>query len=739
MHRLPEAGFQVRSLKLFFYRPGVDFRLAPKFCYIPVPLILDTPVESAATRAADPSLGRFHAITHDWRHNLLWKNYRCDPNLFQVAADPNAADCFVFPYLLDELIETIGVAGVSAALRRLPHFSGNERRHLFMTLHDSSERFELESLIYRASVRRTQRDTGTSAIPYAVEDLGGRTHFEPSRILYDASFAGFIGCSASGPVRRQVIASLARADRIRTFTSPCPQFHGHQSDSERQARRELFLKSIADSWMVVCPRGTGVNTYRFFETLSMGRIPVLLSDDCLLPFEDRIDYDAFILRIAEKDAGRTADIIADWMSTQTADTLLARCRRARRTWESYFACPQWNRRIIETLKKLREPEPSRVVIDGVIFQLQRGRGFGISRLWRSLLAELGRGSFASRILLLDRDGTAPEISGITTRRTAGYRIGSAAEGAAALDALCRQAGAGLFISTYYTCTRETPSLLTLYDMIPEREQAAGPSCANPEWRDKRLAVDFAAAYAAISRSTADDLNRFYPRSASRPREVIPCAAAGVFREHSAEEVAAFRAARGLIKPYFMLVGRRDPHKNQQLFFDAFSRLPDRDRYAVVMAGGGRQDPQWQALLGGADAFSGFFPDDQLPLLYSGALALVYPSLYEGFGLPLLEAMQSGCPVITCHNSSIFEVAGNAALYVDERDPADLAGKLLAVQDPGVRRYLLESGRERARRFSWEKSARLLEAAIAPWLEPRKMRQHPGREDSGFRIQEMQPG
>jgi glycosyltransferase involved in cell wall biosynthesis len=161
----------------------------------------------------------------------------------------------------------------------------------------------------------------------------------------------------------------------------------------------------------------------------------------------------------------------------------------------------------------------------------------------------------------------------------------------------------------------------------------------------------------------------------------------------------------------MLVGA-DPHKTSS--FSSMPSPPRRDRYAVVMAGGDRRlKPQWQAHLGGADAFSGFFPDDQLSLLYSGALALVYPSVYEGFGLPILEAMQSGCPVITCHNSSIFEVAGNAALYVDECDAADLA-EALAVLDPA---FAVTCWRAAARgpAVLLGKSARRLEPPIAPFI------------------------
>jgi hypothetical protein len=328
-----------RPLRFYVYRPGVDFHLDPQRCYMLSPLLLDTTLDEACTVDSNRSKWRFDTtFTREWREQAKLKGYSYDSALYRTDGTPASADYFIFPYLLEEMIEAAGTDEVSSWLRQLPHYVGNERRHVFMTLHDSSERFYLESVCFRASIRRSCRDDRAVAIPYAVEDLISQTHFDPSRIRYDATFAGFVGCPVSGPVRRQVIASLAKTTRIRTFVSPAERFHGHQKDAERLERRELFLKSLAESWMVVCPRGAGVNTYRFFEALSMGRIPVLISDDCLLPFEDRIDYDAFILRIPEKDAEHSADIIAQWLASQTTETLLARCRLAEDVGGRRFAC-----------------------------------------------------------------------------------------------------------------------------------------------------------------------------------------------------------------------------------------------------------------------------------------------------------------------------------------------------------------------------------------------------------------
>lgn len=353
-----------------------------------------------------------------------------------------------------------------------------------------------------------------------------------------------------------------------------------------------------------------------------------------------------------------------------------------------------------------------IVIDGVIFQLQHGRPFGISRLWLSLLTELAATPLAQRIVLLDRAGTAPQIPGIQVLKIPAFQLGTGFDEVANLDRICRELQAELFISTYYTYTIATPSLLMLYDMIPERFDSVGPAAPNPEWRDKYHAIANSSAFVAISDSTARDLATFYPQAAQRPLTVIPCAVSEDFREHSAEEIAAFKASSGIDRPYFLLVGRRDTHKNVALFFQAFALLPNRERYAIVMAGGGNVlEPELRELVGPAAGYAGFFSDQDLSLAYSGAIALVYPSLYEGFGLPILEAMRSGCPVITCQNSSLPEVAGSAALYVGEYDYEEMSRALVSVQQPGVRGYLIKRGLERARLFSWQKSAKLLADAI----------------------------
>ena len=111
-------------------------------------------------------------------------------------------------------------------------------------------------------------------------------------------------------------------------------------------------------------------------------------------------------------------------------------------------------------------------------------------------------------------------------------------------------------------------------------------------------------------------------------------------------------------------------------------------------------------------FTGFVADEHLPVIYSAARAFVFPSLYEGFGLPPLEAMACGCPTIVSRAASLPEVCGDAALYVDPHDSRDIAGRLREITDcPQKAQKLVERGFHQVRRFSWEDTVRGIAAVL----------------------------
>ena len=173
-------------------------------------------------------------------------------------------------------------------------------------------------------------------------------------------------------------------------------------------------------------------------------------------------------------------------------------------------------------------------------------------------------------------------------------------------------------------------------------------------------------------------------------------------------------ALGLPGRYFLFVGSGDPRKNAQRIPGALARAGLDDPLAAVGWSGWDQD-------GGASGVLalGYLPDEALPDVYSGALALVYPSSYEGFGLPVAEAMACGCPVVTARTTSLPEVGGDAALYVDDpANEAELAGVLARVaHDDALRADLAARGLERSRELTWERTARLTRQAFEEALGP----------------------
>ena len=280
-----------------------------------------------------------------------------------------------------------------------------------------------------------------------------------------------------------------------------------------------------------------------------------------------------------------------------------------------------------------------------------------------------------------------------------------AEDALLLQRICDEEGAGLFVSTYYTAPIGTPSLMLVYDMIPER---LGLDMSDPVWDEKRRAIEHASSYACISENTRRDLVELEPSTAGRPAHVVLLGVDEIFSPATEGEVAAFRREHSLPCPYVLAVGERrgvEGYKNVELVFRAFDRWAGAEECDIVCVGGHPEiEPELRGRAPKARITRLDLTDAQLRLAYAGAIALAYPSRYEGFGLPIIEAMASGCPVIATSVASVPEVAGDAALYVDPDDPADLARALDLVREPARRAAMVAAGLQRAATFSWPQAA-----------------------------------
>lgn len=261
---------------------------------------------------------------------------------------------------------------------------------------------------------------------------------------------------------------------------------------------------------------------------------------------------------------------------------------------------------------------------------------------------------------------------------------------------------------------KAPMVVTVYDLsfllFPDRLSAAR------RWYLRNftaLTCRRALRVLAISRSTASDLARLLGVNPDKI-DVTPLGYdRSVFRPLPAAAIDQFGVRQGLPSRFWLFVGTLEPRKNLVMLLQAYARLPRAQRLPLILVGG----PGWMADevfatieregLQDSVRHLGFVPAADLPLWYNSAEAFLYPSIYEGFGLPVLEAMACGTPVVTADISSLPEVAGDAGLCLPPQDSERWTGTLLNIkQDQIWREEARERGLQRARRFSWERTAAL---------------------------------
>jgi glycosyltransferase involved in cell wall biosynthesis len=276
-------------------------------------------------------------------------------------------------------------------------------------------------------------------------------------------------------------------------------------------------------------------------------------------------------------------------------------------------------------------------------------------------------------------------------------------------------GIDLFHATDHLLPRlsQVRSVFTLHDLIfqfyPEMHKPLN------RWFLRLMVPRFlraADAVIAVSECTKKDAVRFYDLDEAKIHVIYE----GVnpsFRPASPETASEIRRRYGLPESFILTVGTIEPRKNLTSLLEAYSALPQaRPESKLVIVGkkGWLYEGFFRRLreLGLEDDvfFPGFVPDGDLPALYSAADLFVFPSLYEGFGLPVLEAMACGVPVVTSNTSSLPEVAADAAALIDPSSIDELVTAMKAVlENDELRTQLRTKGLEQAATFSWEKAAK----------------------------------
>lgn len=251
----------------------------------------------------------------------------------------------------------------------------------------------------------------------------------------------------------------------------------------------------------------------------------------------------------------------------------------------------------------------------------------------------------------------------------------------------------------------------------------------PEYSDKKnreylksfvgKTVDRSEKIITISENAKNEIEKYYPNSSGKITIISPAVDHEEYYPRKIDEVKRIKSKFKITKEYILYTGTLEPRKNIVGLLNAYSELPKniRDNFQLVLAGGkGWLDEEIEAKLNDLKDLNiirtGYVEDQDLPALYSGATVFVYPSFYEGFGMPPLEAMACGTPVITSNNSSLPEVVGDAGIMVDAKDTKTLTKNIEKVlKSKKLQAEMTKKGIKQAKKFSWEKSAKKLYGLI----------------------------
>jgi glycosyltransferase involved in cell wall biosynthesis len=326
----------------------------------------------------------------------------------------------------------------------------------------------------------------------------------------------------------------------------------------------------------------------------------------------------------------------------------------------------------------------------------------------------------------------PDMRFVGTRLPTGNRLARIAWEQSVWPIRARRDGLTLMHSMAFAMPRlaPCPAVVTIYDLsFVHNPDSFPPAQRRYLMAETAHSARRAARLITISESGRQDVHDFYGVPLERIDVVTP-GVSTAYRPLPADQVEAFRRREGLPDRFFLHVGTLQPRKNIPVLLEALALLSRTETPLILVGGKGwYYEAIYERIreLGLADRvrFAGYVDDDQLPLWYNAASALVFPSLYEGFGLPIVEALACGAPVIAADTSSLPEAGGDVALYFEPRDPAALAAHLArALDDPALRRHAREAGPVHAARFSWghagRETAAVYRRAVPQWV-PEKSR------------------
>jgi len=270
--------------------------------------------------------------------------------------------------------------------------------------------------------------------------------------------------------------------------------------------------------------------------------------------------------------------------------------------------------------------------------------------------------------------------------------------------------------------KKVKTIITLYDLsFIKFGQYSSPANRRYMLRFVPESIDKASHIITISKNSKSEIINQYKVDPAKISIVYPAVDHEVFYPRNVAEIESIKHKYKLPKNYILYVGTIEPRKNIDGILDAYEALGEnlRRNYGLVLAGGkGWLDDKIQARIASYQKTAGevhklgYVPDDDLPALYSGAGVFIYPSFYEGFGMPPLEALACGVPVITADNSSLPEVVGKAAILIQADDTQGLASAVgVVLEDKKKRQAMVVAGIKQAQKYNWQTSAQQLKKVM----------------------------
>lgn len=356
-----------------------------------------------------------------------------------------------------------------------------------------------------------------------------------------------------------------------------------------------------------------------------------------------------------------------------------------------------------------------VAFDDVALQLG---DTGIARYWKEVIGELQNSNILKDIgvrpIFLNRSDSELHCH-VPHIEFPKYNFTYPAADRKLINAFCKSEQVDLFVSSYYTFATSSKNMLLVYDLIPE---VYNFSRMNRGWMERELSLHAATSIFAISENTKNDLKKYYPHTGFLNVSVgYPGIDLDLFNMNRIKD--GFKETKN--QKYFVCLGSRygqENYKNGELVVRALQSIPkEMIDFDLIFIGGEELTESELDLVKskGVSIVRKHLDDKELVKTLSQAAALIYPSKYEGFGMPPLEALAVGTPIITTNKASIPEVVGDLSLFVAENDHVGLARLLTTTDFEHERARISQSGPERAAMFSWQNTAQLFGAALSTCL------------------------